>query len=1192
MSNAAIDTILAQASKGKLDGDRDLALKAVELAEHVLSMANANMSIGEKRQADKLSRMMEDHNGKALTLAMADVIFRPPTYQRGAEMFRYLVDSYGVPEYLSLPERVAMLAGSKVSTWVPDIVMPAVKRQLRSESNKVILPSEANLLKPHLKKRRQEGIRMNLNQLGEAILGEDEASHRLEQVVARLSSEDCNYISVKISAIFSQINLLDFEGTVVAIQERLRKLYRCAQSHPALRPDGSKGPKFVNLDMEEYRDLHLTCEAFKRTLMEPEFLQLEAGIVLQAYLPDSHQVMIKLLEWAKQRVQAGGATIKIRIVKGANLAMEKVEAALHDWPQAPYYSKADVDANFKRMLHLGCQPENAKVARIGLASHNLFDLCYTLLLRERNQVSEYIELEMLEGMANHQARIIKSIAGDLLLYAPVVSANDFPSAIAYLVRRLDENTSEENFLHDLFGMTPGSRAWEIQKQRFLKAVSSRDEVQDHPNRLQDKNSDSYEQQALLDYHASLDTDWALPANQRWLQDCIKNFKQQLESGLADVPMVINAEEIHTQFQGPGRDPSQPEKIAYRYSYAREEHVEKALQCAKDYQPVWQATSMQERGELLKKVAQHLETQRGKILPVMMMDAGKAAYEADAEFSECVDFANFYANGLLTEGFQDGIKAEALGSVLITPPWNFPFAIPCGGVLAALVAGNTVIIKPAPETVLTAWYMVNALWEAGVPKQALQFICTEDNHIGQSLVMDQRINAVVLTGSWDTARLFQGWKPEMRLFAETSGKNCLIITSTADPDLAIKDLVKSAFGHAGQKCSAASLALVAAEVYDNPAFMRQLKDAANSLVVDAAWNLGASMCTLISEPSPNLKRALTTLDAGEEWLLEPRMLANNPNLWSPGIKLGVKADSWLRHTECFGPVLGLIRVESLAQAISIQNASEFGLTGGIHALDPREIEEWKAKVEVGNAYINRPITGAIVNRQPFGGWKKSCFGPGAKAGGPNYVSQFVHWHEEALPSMLTSTGEQLRTLVEQLCTSLAQDGARIRAAAGSQATWYKKEFSQDHDPAAIHGESNIFRYRAYDKVIARFDAAAAASDIAIAILAASHSNTRLVISMDKLPHWLASLKLDNLECRQESLSALLEALPQLQEGGFSALRMPGAGPDVYSSCNNIGLSVLDMPILANGRIELLRWHREQAVSQTLHRYGNIIPAPQA
>ena len=349
---------------------------------------------------------------------------------------------------------------------------------------------------------------------------------------------------------------------------------------------------------------------------------------------------------------------------------------------------------------------------------------------------------------------------------------------------------------------------------------------------------------------------------------------------------------------------------------------------------------------------------------------------------------------------------------------------------------------------------------GFPKNVLQFVPTVDGETGKALVSDERVAAVILTGSIFTAQLFQSWRPSLRLYAETSGKNAMIITAAADLDLAVKDLVRGAFGHAGQKCSATSLALVEKEVYDNPQFIQQLKDAAESLKIAGSWDASAVITPVIREPDKYLRQGLTQLDPGESWLLEPEMVDDNPCLWRPGIRLGVKPGSWYHRTECFGPVLGLIRVEGFEQAIEIQNSSEFGLTGGLHSLDPREIEIWRDRVEVGNAYINRTTTGAIVRRQPFGGWKDSCVGPGPKAGGPNYVAAFRDWTESGLPQFRSPAAPAVHVITRELGNLVGTDEVKERlfAAAESYSHWWQQEFSVSHDPSQIHGETNDFRYR--------------------------------------------------------------------------------------------------------------------------------------
>ena len=1063
--------------------DDHIVAKTVALATQLLKGANRAQTGADTREAAQMSRLMDDAAGKGFLFAMVDETFRSATHQNSARRWRGILNDFGAPKYPAAHERALMKLGAFGSRIVPQIVMPLVQAMMRAQTSRVILSGEEKALSQFMARRKTQGFSVNLNHLGEAVLGEEEAAHRLELALAYLARPDVNYLSIKISAIFSQINLLAWDETLHEIKERLRQLYRAAL--PA--------NKFVNLDMEEFRDLALTVAAFTQILDEPEFLNLEAGIVLQAYLPDSFAVQQQLTQWAQERVEKGGAGIKIRLVKGANLAMERVEAEMHGWNAAPYDSKPETDANFRRMLEWGCQPENARVARLGVASHNLFDVALALVLREELGVTNRVELEMLEGMAPHQAHAVKARAGGLLLYAPVVKNDDFLSALAYLIRRLDENTSEGNFLRDGFGLVGDSDAWHRQRDAFEAGWRARDKVFAGSKRASLPATEA-------GFDNAPDSDWTQPALRAALQDAIDNWQTPA------LPPLVSLDEV--------------------------------LQTAKSAQIGWARQGIAARAAILEKCADVMADGRFEAIACMRLDAKKAAPEADAEVSEAIDFANYYAR----HAVPDGVAATPLGVVVVTPPWNFPYAIPCGGVLAALVAGNAVILKPAPETAATAHLLARQLWDAGVPRDVLQFFPCDDGETGKSLICDARVDAVILTGSIETARMFQSWRPSLRLFAETSGKNALIITAQADREAAIKDLVKSAFGHAGQKCSAASLAIVEAEVYDSPDFRRQLRDCAQSLFVGPATDARSFVTPTVQTPSPALTRALTQLDEGETWLLEPRQLGDDPCLWSPGIRLGVRGGSWFHQNECFGPVLGVMRAASLNQAIRLQNATKFGLTAGLHTLDFGEIARWSERIEAGNLYINRGTTGAIVNRQPFGGWKSSSIGPGAKAGGPNYVWSFLHI--EDAPGQTTDFAASYKEAWEQ-------------------------HFSRNHDPSGLRSESNVFRYRPSRGVILRLPSRDVVA-IERARLAATLTGTPLMIS-------IAS------EENNAKFAGRLAAL----SSQFERLRtLAPISDEVLSAANQAGFDWIDAPITSDGRLELRFWMREQSVSRTLHRYGQI------
>ena len=1179
------------------DAARDLEAlprRAVELAAEILRASRRNETDEERQRSGLMARMMNDEPGKKFTIAMADQVLRTRRPERAAARMDTLIQEYGIPKYFSKFDQLKLRAGNWMAQKFPRLVMPKVKQKVREDSEHVIIAAEKTPFGKYLAARREDQIRVNFNQLGEAVLGDIEAKNRLQQYLDRLLKPGIDYCSVKLSSVVSQISLTGYDASLDTIKEQLRVIYRAA-----IKGGGKEGPKFVNLDMEEYRDLHLTVDTFQAVLDEPEFEKLHAGIVLQAYLPDSYAVLKTLAGWARQRFDRTGAGIKIRLVKGANLAMEQVEASLHDWPQAPYYNKPDVDANYKRMLEFATRAEHAKYIRVGVASHNLFDVAFAMLLRERRGAENQVEFEMLEGMANAQATEVRDRTGGLIVYTPVCFEHEFESAVAYLVRRLDENTAPGSFLGALFALEEGSPDWIEQSKAFLAACERAFDpgLSDQPNRTQNRMDETI---AVVKpeepFHNAADTDFSLPHNREWVRRIHESWH---DKQLDPIPIQFDGEFITgTRMTGVGSDPSRPGAQAYQFAQGTADDVEVALKVAVESQPAWEQRGVAERGKILRQVARVIAEQRGDTIGAMMLDAGKAVAEADVEISEAIDFANYYAKTLEDQSWFDGTANKAMGVVVITPPWNFPYAIPAGGVLAALAAGNTVILKPARESVLTAWQLATQLWEAGVPREVLQFLPLIDGATGKVLVTDPRVAAVILTGSYFTAAMFQQWRPDLKLFAETSGKNSLVISLAADLDLAIKDLVKGAFGHSGQKCSATSLALVQKEVYDNPRFMEQLKDAAESLHVAGSWDTSAVVTPVIRNPDEYLQRGLTKLDEGESWLLEPQMVDNNPCLWRPGIRIGVKPGSWYHKNECFGPVLGIIRVNSFEEAIRIQNSSEFGLTGGLHSLDPHEIEMWREKVEVGNAYINRSTTGAIVQRQPFGGWKDSCVGPGPKAGGPNYVAALCDWKETGLPSQKGNRSQLVSEMIAKLERLRIDDRIkqRLNAAADSYAYWWEKEFSIEHDPSKIHGETNCFRYRPRPFHLMRIQGdpdrdlnAANSESVILALLACATTGTALSVSVEKLDDVLASLHMaigfKNFSLTVEPIEDLVKQLSKMKGG---TMRLLGECDPTSLAPEKIGnIPVVRPNVLANGRIELLNYLKEQSITEIVHRYGNIV-----
>jgi RHH-type proline utilization regulon transcriptional repressor/proline dehydrogenase/delta 1-pyrroline-5-carboxylate dehydrogenase len=508
------------------------------------------------------------------------------------------------------------------------------------------------------------------------------------------------------------------------------------------------------------------------------------------------------------------------------------------------------------------------------------------------------------------------------------------------------------------------------------------------------------------------------------------------------------------------------------------------------------------------------------------------------------------------------------------------------------------LKPASDAVLVAWELCQCFWRGGVSKKTLQFVPCSGGEEGSALVQHPKVNAVILTGGTETARTMLRAKPDLPLSAETGGKNATVVTAMADRDQAVKNVMHSAFSHAGQKCSATSLLLLEAEVYDDPQFQRALVEAAESITVGSAWDVRTKMGPLIRPPSGDLENALLTLEPGECWALMPRRLEGNPNLWSPGIKWGVQAGGYTHTTEFFGPVLGVMRFEKLHDAIRLVNQTGYGLTSGLESLDDREQEEWKAGIRAGNLYINRGTTGAIVLRQPFGGMGKSAIGPGLKAGGPNYVSQFMTFTETgeaapATPSPESVLGRLLHGLQNWDTLNLTEN-TRLIAAFASYERWWNEEFRGEHDHFLLPGQDNLRRYLPVREIRVRLHADDSPFELFARVAAARVAGCHVTVST---PAGLEMRSLQRLHDATEDWAATIEFVEESDQQLCEAIlsgqcdrvryALPGRVPlEVRRAANEANVFIADSPVLAEGRIELLWYVREQSVSMDYHRYGNL------
>jgi RHH-type proline utilization regulon transcriptional repressor/proline dehydrogenase/delta 1-pyrroline-5-carboxylate dehydrogenase len=1123
--------------------DQELADQAVEQVRRWLV---AGRDAPTDAAAARLAGVLNDPHGLEFTAGFVDGVIRPEDSRVAARNLAALVPI--IPRFLPGPLRLVVRTGAALGRVAPGLVVPIARKVLRQMVRHLIVDASDRTLGRSIARLRGDGIRLNINLLGEAVLGDKEAAARVAGTENLLRRRDVDYVSIKVSGAVPPHSPFGFDAAVAHAAEALRPLYRIA----AAAPD----PKFINLDMEEYRDLDLTIAVFKKILGEPEFLGLQAGIVLQAYLPDALSAMMDLQHWAAERRQAGGAPIKIRLVKGANLPMERVDAEIHGWPLATWPSKQATDASYKAVLDYALRPDRITNVRIGVAGHNLFDIALAWLLAQRRGVAADVDFEMLLGMAAAQAAVVKRDVGSLVLYTPVVYPEHFDVAIAYLIRRLEEGATSDNYLSAAFALDSDPALFERERQRFLSSVA---DIPDHmPEAARTQNRWLPAERTESGQFANTpDTDPSRRLNQQWAE-AIRGRMTDSELGLE----VCAAGQVDSA-----------------------EQLDEVLDTARSAGERWRSLPAAERAETLCRAADLLESRRADLLEVMGAECGKLVDQGDPEVSEAIDFARFYAGQALALESVDGACPDPGRVTLVTPPWNFPVAIPAGSTLAALAIGSAVVLKPAESARRCAAVLAETLWAAGVPRDVLQYLRVHDHDLRARLIGDPRVERVILTGAYETAELFRGIRPDLRLYAETSGKNAVIVTPSADFDLAARDVVASAFGHAGQKCSAASLVILVGSAARSPRLRSQLVDAARSLPVGMPWDADARMGPLIGPAEGKLLRALTTLEDGQSWLLEPRRLDADGRLWRPGIREGVRPGSEFHRVEYFGPVLGVMTADTLAEAVATVNSIDYGLTSGLQSLDEAEIAQWLATIEAGNLYVNRVITGAIVRRQPFGGWRRSSVGTGAKAGGPNYLAGLVDWYNRE-PSKAAVASDELRAAaVRAAAEQPADDVTWLDAALATDQVAWADEFGAVHDVSGLTCEQNAFRYCPVP-VTVRYTADRPVELMRV-VAAGLRAGSSITVSVARqLPKavesWLTS---SAVEAVVEDAAAWHERVPQLAgEGG--RIRLLGDDPTATAAAANgsPAVAIYAGEVVSAGRVEMLPYLREQAISITAHRFG--------
>lgn len=927
---------------------------------------------------------MKNEHFKTRMFRFVDVL---PYLTSGSEVARHLKE-YFAESGDELPS--VFNFGVGLGSLAPGLMAGAVKKNVTQMAKMFIAGETPEEALPVLKKQRKNRITFTVDLLGEACLSEVEAAayqNKYADLITWLAKDAAKWehipqideddrgplpkvnISIKLSSLDSKIDLKAWDKSKERIKGRLRPLYRLAMERGV----------FLNMDMEQYELKDFTLEVFRELVMEPEFRDYAHwGIVIQAYLRESLRDVKSLIEFAKRRA----VPVTVRLVKGAYWDFETVYAQQAGWPVPVYTNKKESDANYEDCALLLLR--NHRLIRLALGSHNVRSIASVLVQAERLGVDpRSFEIQMLFGMADPIKKSLVKLGYRVREYSPV---GELIPGMAYLVRRLLENTSNESFLRSKFADGASTEKLLSDPKEGLVPTS------DDPAALDGKNQIKFRNEPLLDF--------ALHHHRQRMLAALADFKAKHMGG--EFPLFINGKDMKTNRFIESVNPSEPSRIIGRVHVAGVTEADQAVRAAKEALPAWRKTPAETRAQMVEKLADLIARDRLFLNALEVFEAGKPWSEADGDVAEAIDFCRYYARDmrrLAQPRRMGGVPGEVSlyhylprGVSVVIAPWNFPLSILTGMVAASLVTGNTVVFKPAEQTPVTGAYLMKALKEAGFPPGVVNFVNGYGEEIGDTLTGHIDTSLICFTGSmavglhiWQRAAQTQQRQSAVKhVVCEMGGKNAIIIDSDADLDEAVVGVLHSAFGFSGQKCSAASRVIVLDEIYDR--FVDRLIGAAKSLQVGPAEEPDTVVGPVIDEEAR--KRILETIERGRSaaTIAYQGPVPATGFFVPPTIFVDVAPESDLAQNEIFGPVLAVMRARSIDQALDIANGTAYALTGGLYSRSPANIEKIKAGFEVGNLYINRGITGAMVERHPFGGYKMS--GAGSKTGGPDYLLNFL------------------------------------------------------------------------------------------------------------------------------------------------------------------------------------------------------------
>ena len=921
-------------------------------------------------QGKILSMTLENDSFKTRLFHFIDVL---PNLKTSEQIISHL------EEYFKDDESKLLSSGLALGKLAKPLLASLIKKQIHEMAKIFITGSTVKEALQTIQKIRSKNQNFSLDILGEATLSEKESQSYQSQYLELINTLDVLNkewpfkkqldedsfgnipkvnISVKVTSLYSQIKEEAWENSKEQLKNKIRPLFKKA----------IETFSFINLDMEQYKYKNLVLEIFKELLTEKDFKNYpHFGIVIQAYLKESFLDLEELIQLAKKR----NVPFTVRLVKGAYWDSEVLLAQQKNWPIPVYTQKEETDFNFERCNTL--LMKNYKYIKTAVGSHNIRSISHALALKTLYPQAS-LEFQTLYGMGDTIAQSLSEQGGRVRLYATI---GELIPGMSYFVRRLLENTSNQSFIRNTFKKNISPDVL-LKKPNLIKSVKK-------------KSLDSFKNHPLLDFSLSTNRD---------------RFQKSLDEVKRKIPMnvfpIIEGKEQKSDILYKRKNPSHINQMISHNYFSTKDHLETAVEKSLVYFNKWKYYPADKKIDYLLSLAQKMKEEEFTLSAIEVLESGKTWLEAQADVAEAIDFCIYYARQFENlskpqktyEVYgEDNISSwEPLGLTAVISPWNFPLAILTGMVVAPLVCGNTVIIKPAEQSSLIAYYFAQLLLKSGFPKESFAFLPGEGETIGASLVKDHRISIISFTGSLEvgssiikeTSQPSKNKSQFKKSIVEMGGKNAIIVDESADLDEAIQGILESAFRFQGQKCSACSRIIVLEQIYDR--FMKRFMPSLEDLIIGPAEEPKSFLGPVVDkEAFKRIKKFIEEQKKTSQVLFEGK--APEQGYYIPPTVFSTNdPNSPLMQKEIFGPVLSVFKTKDFSSALEIVNQTPYGLTAGLYSRHPSHIEEFKKSADVGNLYINRNCTGALVKRHPFGGRKLS--GLGSKTGGPEYLKQFL------------------------------------------------------------------------------------------------------------------------------------------------------------------------------------------------------------